>query len=269
MRILKSIYFDYNKINFTFLAGSISFFAVLALFSLSVTIMISLGYIPVLAYKVISSIVNYLPSEISDYFLILINQITLPNSFISLVIAFLSCIWSTSKFVKILIRSFDKIYYFDDSQHKQKRFFAVIFTIGFEILIVAILFFSVLENFITQYLFYNTNLPLFIFKFRNHITMVFPIILLFISFLSIYHFLTSMETNFKKVMIGSIFSSIFTYALSKFFSLYTNVFSSFPTILGSVGLIFALLMWVYYSVWIILLGCYINSKLVKKIGIVK
>jgi len=261
---MKSYYLDYKKINGTFLAGSIAFFSLLAIFSISVSIMIILSYIPILSSKMISYIENLLPYEISHYFILIIKEISLPNSVFSLCIAFLSCIWSTSKVVKVLIRSFDEIYYYDLSAHKQNRFFSVVFTLGFEVLIIVIFLFSILENFITRYLFYNSDLPLFIFKLRRYISLVFPIALLFLVFIAIYHFLTSIRTTFKSVLYGSIFSSVTSVALSKFFSLYTDVFSNFPTLLGSLGLIFIVLMWVYFNCWIILAGCYINSLIYKK-----
>jgi len=264
MRYLKTYYADYKKINVAFLAGSIAFFTLIAIFSISVSIMITLSYIPILSAKLITTVENLLPREISQYFILLINQINLPNSFFSLSIAFLSCIWSTSKVVKTLIRSFDEIYYFDNSAHKQNRFFSLLFTIGFEVLIIMIFLFSILENLITQYLFFNTYLPLFIFKIRSYISLIFPTTLLFLALITIYHFLTSIKTNFKSVVYGSLFSSIMSVALAKFFSLYTDVFSNFPTLLGSLGFIFVLLMWVYFNCLILLIGCYINSIAYKR-----
>jgi membrane protein len=255
----KKIYAAYKKIHFSNMSGAIAFFSIIAIFSICVLLVIVISYIPILQSSVKFSVQNFFPPPIAQYLLLLLSEISLPESYVSIVLASLSCVWSTSKVIKALIRSFDAIYYYDDSQHKQNIFFSITVTLVFEFIIVTILLLLGLENIISSYLLsQQARLPV-IFDIWQYLKMLFPAILLFFWLSCIYHHLTSIRTNLKSVWKGSLFSSIGILLLSKFFSLYFNVFSSFPSLLGGLGFIFVFIIWVYYNSVIILFGCFINS----------
>jgi membrane protein len=59
---------------------------------------------------------------------------------------------------------------------------------------------------------------------------------------------------------GSFLAALFWAAASMAFSVYLANFGSYNRIYGSIGAVIALLMWIYISVYIVLLGAVINAE---------
>ena len=69
------------------------------------------------------------------------------------------------------------------------------------------------------------------------------------------------EAQWRWVTPGSIFATVLWVVASYGFSIYLNEFGSYNKTYGSVGGIIILLMWLYLSAYIILIGAEVNSAI--------
>ena len=84
------------------------------------------------------------------------------------------------------------------------------------------------------------------------------ITLMLVTFYLIYKYLPNRKLKFKNIRLGTIFATFGWIFASLLFSFYLNSFSNFEIIYGSLGGIFALIIWLYISTLIFLLGGELN-----------
>ena len=65
---------------------------------------------------------------------------------------------------------------------------------------------------------------------------------------------------------GTIVAALAWAAVSIAFSAYLANFNSYNRIYGSIGAVIALLMWLYLSVWTVLLGAAVNAEMTEPSG---
>lgn len=97
-------------------------------------------------------------------------------------------------------------------------------------------------------------------------------LVLFGIFLLMYKFVPKHKVKIKTQIIGAAFSAIGWYVLSFAFSVYLDVFKNFSVIYGSLTSIMLLMIWVYWSMYVLLLGAEINvlmEKVITKDSVMK
>lgn len=97
-----------------------------------------------------------------------------------------------------------------------------------------------------------------------NLRMFWQVLILFLVFWLMYRFVPNHKVKFKTQIPGALFSSIGWYALSWGFSVYLDVFKNFSVIYGSLTSIMLLMIWVYWCMYILLLGAEINALIEKK-----
>ncbi|MPN63711.1 hypothetical protein SDC9_211476 [bioreactor metagenome] len=88
-----------------------------------------------------------------------------------------------------------------------------------------------------------------------------------VTFYLMYRYLPNRHLNFNHIIVGTLFTTFGWILGSLAFSSYINHFGSYELIYGSLGGVFALIVWLYISTLIFLLGGELNvisSNLDKK-----
>lgn len=144
------------------------------------------------------------------------------------------------------------------------KFKAVICMIVFIIMIVAVLLLATFGRTIVNFLrneFTSLSSTInFIINWRA----LWQIVLLFFVFWLMYRFVPNYKVKFKTQIPGAIFSAVGWYVLSWGFSLYLNVFKNFSIIYGSLTSIMLLMIWIYWCMYVLLLGAEINVLMDKR-----
>jgi len=89
---------------------------------------------------------------------------------------------------------------------------------------------------------------------------LFPLILGFILFFLIYKIIPNRKVNAKAALIGAICSSVMWEGAKFLFDIYIKNYAHFERIYGSLGTPVVMLIWIYYSAFIILIGAEIGSN---------
>ena len=75
----------------------------------------------------------------------------------------------------------------------------------------------------------------------------------------IYKFLPNHIVQLKVQLMGAAFSAVGWMIVSWIFSVYLNIFKGFSSMYGSLTTIVLIMLWLYFCMYIILLGAEINS----------
>ena len=87
-----------------------------------------------------------------------------------------------------------------------------------------------------------------------------PPVLSFVSFMSVYLFLPNTKVRIREALPGAIAATLSFEILKGIFVWYVSSYSTYSNVYGPIGSIVALLMWVYLSANILLLGSLITHR---------
>jgi YihY family inner membrane protein len=96
---------------------------------------------------------------------------------------------------------------------------------------------------------YTTFKPVF-----NAVRFATQQVVLFYGFAMFYKFAPRRRTMFREVWVAALFATMGLYALQQLFVMYTTNITNFNLIYGSIGTVLALLLWIYLSGSVIILG---------------
>ena len=219
-------------------AAQCAYFTILSIIPFLIFLITILQYTSINNEELNQTIQNILPESISVITIDIVQEIY-SKSITTISISIIFIIWSAGKGVYSLLMGLQNIY----EIKYEKGFFikqiqSRIITIIFALICVVVLIISVIEN-------------IKISKIVIYIT-------LFFSLLLIYTFIATEKNNARKQIPGAIISTIGCYIITVFFSIYVKVFTGFSVIYGSLTTIVLLMMWIYFCIYLILLGAEIN-----------
>lgn len=174
-------------------------------------------------------------------------------------------IWSAGKGFFALCKGFHYIYETPkEYNYWFLKFKSIVCIIIFIVMIVAVLllvtFGRTIVNFLqTEYMGLSTTINI-ILNWR----LLWQVVMLFLIFWLMYRFVPNHKVKFITQIPGAIFAAIGWYILSWGFSLYLNVFKNFSIIYGSLTSIMLLMIWIYWCMYVLLLGAEINVMMDKR-----
>jgi membrane protein len=86
-----------------------------------------------------------------------------------------------------------------------------------------------------------------------------PVVALVVLFALIYYFAPAVKQRFRWISPGSILAFVFWLIFSLLFSLYTSIAGSYNETYGSLAGVIVLMLYVYYSALIMLIGAEVNQ----------
>ena len=145
------------------------------------------------------------------------------------------------------------------------RIRATIYTVMFILVIILLLVLSVFGNalniFIAEHIPILENLADQLIASRTIITLI-----VMIAFsLLIYKFLPNRKDKMLRQLPGAVFAAIGWMIVSWIFSIYVDVFKGFSSMYGSLTTIVVIMLWMYFCMYITLLGGELNVRMYDKL----
>lgn len=213
--------------------------------------------------NITSTIQSLMPTTMSETTIDIIQEVY-SKSVGTISISAIFVLWSAKKGFYALSKGLQNIY-----ETKQKNNFiklqvrSLILTAFLVLIIVAVLFTSVFGKIIISYLTEKFNLS-------HNVTSIFNIskfgiyAVLFIVLLLIYKFVPGGgKQKVLKQCPGAAVATLGWYIISDIFSIYLDTFKGFSVMYGSLTTIVLAMMWVYFCMYIILIGAEINNYKIK------
>ena len=207
-------------------------------------------------------VVNILPYVNKEYIMSILEDFTFrPSSVISF--STVVAAWSSGKSFYSLSEAFSTIL---NVKRYRGYFFlrlrSLLFAFIFAACVTFLFFIGVFGGKINDYiLFYFPRYPYLVDIVRN----VFITFVLFIILSVIYIFLPQKEANggIKHYLLAAFASSCIIYVYTAAFSLFADIYIKYSSFYGSIATFISAMLWIYGSMYIIILGFWFSSFLKK------
>jgi membrane protein len=244
------------------LGAQLTYYLILAFFPFLIFLVSLVGFAHLSTDELLGDFIRVLPSEAGQSIRNIINEVKLDQNGALLSIGMLATIWAASNGVNAIIKGLNKAY--DEEENRpfwKVRGISVIATFVLAIVILISMVMLVFGRVIGQYLFQWLNYPSGFPLIWKVLKLAIPIIALLSVFLLLYRVTPNRKLTWREVIPGTLFTTIGWTASSLLFSFYVNQFGHYSKTYGSLGGIIVLLIWLYWSSIIVLLGGEINAAL--------
>lgn len=239
-------------------AAMSAFFFVLSLIPIILLLLTLVQYTSLTKVDVMSAVAQVVPDSITPTILAIVNQVYNQSAAV-IPITILVALWSAGRGVLAVTSGLNWIY---DSRETRNYFYlrirATFYTVLFIVVIVLTLVVLGFGNSIS--LFVEAHIPLasHITKFMIEIRTISAFFALLVFSLCIYKFLPNRRDKFLSQLPGSLFTSVGWLLTSFFVSKYMEIFKGFEDMYGSLTTIVLIMLWLYFSMYIMLLGGKVN-----------
>ena len=243
--------------NISAYAASTAFFIFLSLVPMLMVICTMIPYTPLTEENLTSAITEVTPDLIDGLVKDLVTDVYQRSSTI-LPVATIVMIWTAAKGVMALMGGLNAI---NDVQERRNYFvvwfIAAIYTVVMLIATVIALVMMVLGSRLVDVVLARIPQLEVIFSLVINLRFIFSWIVLTLLFAVIYTFVPSKKLCFREQIPGASFTAVVWSVFSWGFSIYINYSDSF-SIYGSLSLIIIAMIWMYFCMYIIMIGAYLN-----------
>lgn len=208
------------------------------------------GFIPDEVYSVLKGILDDIINSSRSYSVLSISVLTL--------------LWTSGKGIGALLNSLNRIY---QRKHLKNAYIRqLISSFGiflFAFILVLFLFLSVITDRVFEWL--NTIIPQAENSIIPRITSRYgtTFILILTLFTLLYYLISGRRGRIIDAIIGSLFTTLSWIIFPFFFSIYVIGRSKFSFLYGSVAGIIILLLWLYFSCTMVLMGAFIHTESIR------
>lgn len=249
-----------QRIDLTALGAQLAFFFLLALFPLLIFMVTLLPYINLPEEQLFDFLLTYAPEEVYSLIESTLDEVLDSRKGGLLSIGFLATIWSASNGMNALIKSLNRSYDIEETRpFVIARGISVIFTLLLILLFIIALILPVFGKQIGSVLFSYLGYESGFLEVWGNIRWTIPPVMIFIVFMLLYWIAPNRKLYIKSVIPGAIFATLGWILVSYAFSLYVSSFANYSATYGSIGGIIVLMMWLYFSGIILMVGGQINA----------
>lgn len=256
-----TLYREFNRDNVMDVAGSVTYFAVLAVFPF-LLFLVSLASViisPTSAEELVRQLGGVAPAAVTDILGSRIRELGRANNVGLLTFGALGAIWAASGGVMALMRALNAMYDVQESRGVIKqRLVAIGMTLAIAVFALTAAFIAVAVPPIAD----RIGGPV-----STLVTWLrIPVAALLMMFLwaVLYYVLPDVEQKFRFITPGSVFG-VMVWALASWgFSVYVANFGNYDATYGALGGVIVLLLWMWISSMVVLLGAEINAVLEHK-----
>ncbi|MBC7960897.1 MAG: YihY/virulence factor BrkB family protein [Vallitaleaceae bacterium] len=266
IRLIKKYLLRLKEHDLSAWAAKLTFFILLSIFPFLIFLMEIIHRMHIQNTENLYELTQFFPPEIIRVFQLIIQDISSAKTSSSLLsVAIIAAIWSASRGVLAIIGGLNVAYKQQETRsYIYLRALSLIYTVAFAFIILMTLGLVVFGSRILQLL--VTNIPVLV---EMHfiidlLRLLFSVVLSFLFFIMLYNATPNRKITFKAVIPGSILATISWTFVSFFFSLYVNVSKSLSYMYGSLAGVILLLLWLYSTSIIIMLGGELNALLAEE-----
>ncbi len=177
----------------------------------------------------------------------------------------IAALWSASNGMTALMNAFNVSYEVEDARNPiVAKLLSVLYTVVMVVVFGVALALPVFGEQIGNYLFGQFGLESQFKWVFSLIKVVLPLIITFIVFVTLYAIAPNVKLKFKSVIPGALFATIVWIGASFLFGYYVSNFGNYSKTYGSIGGVIVLMLWLYLTGFIIIIGAQINAIIHEK-----
>lgn len=264
----KELFIRIKKVDVTGLGSQLAFFFLLSLFPLLIFIMTLLPFLNLDQAQIFLFIREYAPESVAILIENTLGEVLENRNGGLLSIGILATIWSASKGMNALTKALNLSYFTEETRSFfVARSMSVVFTIMLIGVFIVALVLPVFGQQIGFLAFSALGLEDDFIILWNNLRWIIPPILIFLVFLVIYWIVPNLKIRLKSVIPGAVFATVGWILTSLGFSFYVGSFANYSKTYGSIGAIIVLMMWLYFSAIILILGGQLNAVMTERMQV--
>ena len=231
-------------------ASSTAFFFFLSIVPMLIMICTIIPFTPLTEENLLLAVTDLTPDLMDPLVADLISEVYDKSAGI-LSIAARATLWSAGKGVQALMRGLNAIFV--------RRFIASMYTLVMLVVVILSLFVMVFGNQLVNLTLHRfPQIRLFIAFLMNFRFLAIWLVLTLL-FAAMYAFVPDVKLRIKDQIPGATFTAVSWSIFSWGFSLYVSRSGSY-TIYGSLSIIVIVMIWLYFCMYILLIGAYLNRS---------
>lgn len=242
------------------LSAQLSYYFMLSLFPM---LLFLLSIVPVVGVKqstIRDMIKEHVPPDYAPQVSSIIGDIMDNASGGLLSIGLIVALWSASNGMTALMNSFNVAYDVEDSRNFiVSKLLSVLFTLALIVVLPLTLILPTFGEQISSLLFGPIGLGDQVKWVFNIIRVILPLIVVFVAFMVLYTLAPNVKIKMMSVIPGSIFATVVFLVGSYLFGIYISNFANYSKTYGSIAGIIILMLWLYITGFIIIIGAEINA----------
>lgn len=246
-------------------AAQSAFFMMLSLVPIIMLLMTLVRYTPVTQSDILTIVNDIFPRTIRSAIIAIVDEVyrqTGTTISITLLVAF----WSAGRGVLAMANGLNTIRGLQETRNYfflrlRAAVYTVVFLAAIILTLVLLGFGNSISILVKEYIPVIQYITDFIIEIRTIAT----ICVLIVVTVLIYRFLPTKSGKIKYLLPGAIFTS-FGWAFASFlFSIYMDIFKGFSNMYGSLTTIVLIMLWLYFCMYVMLLGGEINDLLEERL----
>lgn len=239
-----------------------AFFIIISAFPFVMFLLTLLKYVPLTDQNLTDICMQIFPDTIDTLLVSIINETKASTTGTLISVTVIAALWSSSKGFLAIVRGLNSVYNNKETRNYFiLRIWSAIYTVGFAVLIIALLLVFVFGNKLT--LFFTKKFPiltefaLVIISFRTVVG--FCVLLLF--FLLIYILIPNRKSSLLSELPGALLTSTGWMGFSYLYSFYIDNMGNYSSTYGSLTAIVLCMLWLYACMYIMFIGAEVNAVL--------
>jgi membrane protein len=261
-RFADQLYCRYQEDEVSALGAQMTYYLILAFFPFLIFIITIVSYTSVTTEDILGNLSPFLAS--SSYKLIhdFVTETLQKSNRTLLSFGMIGTLWASSSGVSAIMRGLNKAYDEEENRPYWKiQGISLLLTVALGVVIllsfVLLIFGKAIGEFVFQQLHFPDNFD----TIWGIIKYGIPIATMLIVFMFLFKIMPNRRLSFREVVPGSLFTTFGWIITSVLFAFYVNHWGNYTKTYGSIGGIIVLLIWLYISSIIILLGGEVNATL--------
>lgn len=264
LEFLKDLHCRIKEDEVTAIGAQLTYFLILSVFPFMIFFLNILSYTSIAEEKIIDNLLIVLPLESQAMIKGIISEIIKARSETLISLGIILAIWTGSLGITAIIRAINKAYDIKEKRSYWKlKGISIIFTIALAFLLVIVFFMLVFGEVIGRKLFAWFGATHLFYHVWEFLRVIIPLTSMIIIFALLYKFSPSpnekINIKLRHTLPGAVFTTAGWILASMVFSFYVNNFGNYSKTYGSLGGIIILLIWLYITSIMIILGGEING----------
>lgn len=248
-----------NKDHVGAYAAQSAYFILLSFIPFVLLLVTLVKYTPLTQEIVTTALIRMVPEEFSSFIRVIVNEV-FGKSAAFVPVSAIIALWSAGKGVNALSKGLNCIYQVEETRgyvinRLRSAVYTLIFVVAVAVTLLLLVFGNQIQMGIAERFPVIAKVTSVIVGMRTMITLV----LLCLVFLMIYKFVPNRSATLKSQIPGAMVSSVAWSLFSLAFSIYIDLTPGTVNMYGSLTTLVLIMLWLYFCMWILLIGAEINS----------
>ncbi len=262
---LNKLLFRIGKDDAAGLSAQLAYYFLLSLFPMLIFLLTLIPLFNVSPDTITNMIAKNAPGETSKMITEVVTDVMKNANGGLLSFGLIAALWSASNGMTALMNAFNVSYEVEDARNPiVAKLLSVLFTVVMVVVFGVALALPVFGEQIGNYLFGQFGLESQFKWVFSLIKVILPLIITFIVFVTLYAIAPNIKLKFKSVIPGALFATIVWIGASFLFGYYVSNFGNYSKTYGSIGGVIVLMLWLYLTGFIIIIGAQINAIIHEK-----